>query len=502
MHGTPTNRPARRRRSTARPPRFRVRAWFIVLVAMACLALALAAGFGFLVSRIGVAPRMLAPYLERRMEGHGGWLSDLGRRMAQQMMWLDRGVPQAPLPNAWHIGAQAQAPVTSPAAAAQAVSVASAEQLVQAMQRARAGEVITLAPGRYRLDAGHVAADRPGTAQAGIAVRANVPDTVVIEVTGTEGFVVTAPHSTFENLTIRGVCVPQGDCEHAFHVVGNATHFVALNNTLVDFNAHIKVNGQDKQFPDDELVEGNTLVNTCARQTDNPVTSIDLVAASRWVIRANLIADFVKAGGDGVSYGAFAKGGGRDNRFERNLVVCEARLQGLSGARIGLSLGGGGTGDAYCRDLQCVTEQEAAVLDSNLVMGCSDDGIYVNRAAGSRIEYNTLIDAGGISVRFPQSSADLVANLVDGSIRSRDEGLIHERDNLQTGPTRLYLGLHPVRKLFRDTAAWDFAWLSAAPRAHAGLAAAPDLCGAARPGAATVGAFEDISACLSAGRSP
>ena len=114
-------------------------------------------------------------------------------------------------------------------------------------------------------------------------------------------------------------------------------------------------------------------------------------------------------------------------------------------------------------------------------MGCSDDGIYVNRAAGSRIEHNTLMDTGGISVRFPQSSADLIANLVDGSIRTRDDGLIHERDNLQTGPTRLYLGLHPVREVFRDPSNWDFGWRSEAPRAAGGPGGSTDLCGTARP---------------------
>ena len=110
-----------------------------------------------------------------------------------------------------------------------------------------------------------------------------------------------------------------------------------------------------------------------------------MVGASRWTVRGNLIADFVKAGGDRISYGAFAKGAGADNRFEQNIVICEWQLQGRPGWRIGLSLGGGGSDSEFCRDRACITEQDGGVIDSNLIARCSDDGIYVNRSASSRI---------------------------------------------------------------------------------------------------------------------
>src|SRR5207249_4850273 len=106
----------------------------------------------------------------------------------------------------------------------------------------------------------------------------------------------------------RGVCGQQNNCEHAFHVVGGAHHVVIENNLVTDFNAHVKINGRAGLFPDNGRISNNTLINRSPRRTETPVTPIDLVAASNWSIEGNLIADFVKAGGDFTSYGAFAKG--------------------------------------------------------------------------------------------------------------------------------------------------------------------------------------------------
>src|SRR5690606_6001729 len=128
-----------------------------------------------------------------------------------------------------------------------------------------------------------------------------------------------------------------------------------------------------------------------------PVVPIDLVGASHWRVRANFIHDFIKRDGDRISYGGYFKGAGSANRFERNVVLCELALRGFPGQRVGLSLGGGGTGQDFCRDKRCITEQDGGVIDSNLIGFCSDDGIYINRAATSQIRQNTLLDTGGIS---------------------------------------------------------------------------------------------------------
>ena len=374
------------------------------------------------------------------------------------------------------------------------VAVDSADGLARALGTARSGQVIVIAPGTYRF------AGRRGlwaSAAPGVTVQAARAGTVFLEFDMVEGIVVQAPRWSFAGLHIRGVCARHDGCEHAFHVVGKASGFTARDNTLVDFNAHIKINGAGGSFPDNGLLEANTLHNTGARQTASPVTLIDLVAASGWTVRANRIANFVKAGGDRTSYGAFAKGGGAGNRFERNVVLCEETLRGAPGTRVGLSLGGGGTGPAYCRDRACANEQAGSAIVANLVAHCSDEGIYLNRAARSEIVHNTLLATAGIMLRHPETGALVEGNLVDGRIAAEKGAQWQAVDNLATPLARRALGQHPLRELFAGAATLDLRWRQDAPRRRGPAGGVPDLCAgtALRSGSVAYGAFDD-GACL------
>jgi hypothetical protein len=82
--------------------------------------------------------------------------------------------------------------------------------------------------------------------------------------------------------------------------------------------------------------------------------------------------------------------------------------------------------------------------------------------------HNTLINTGGISVRFVESSANVQGNLVDGLIRTRDGGLLRAADNFDTSASRLYLGVYPVRNLYVNAAAMVFTWSrkTTSPRCH------------------------------------
>jgi parallel beta-helix repeat protein len=467
------------------------------LVAAGVLAVVAGAVVLAAIDHVGRAPRTLAPYIEKRTSGHNPLIENTGRRIAAILTSLDRGSADAvPPPLAWNAGAQPR-PAGQDAGG---IRVATPDDLAAALKTAAPGDVITLAPGRYRFGGKGIPIARPGRADAPIVVRAAQPGSVHIELATLEGFVVAAPYWRFENLNIDGVCPADDDCEHAFHVIGDGHHFASVNNTIRDFNAHIKINGAAGRFPDDGLIEHTTLTATHVRATVKPVTPVDLVAASGWTLRANLISDFVKRDGNQVSYGAFAKGGGRNNVFERNVVWCEQNLRGQPGERVGLSLGGGGTGKEYCRDGRCITEQEGSTLRANLIVGCSDAGIYLNEAAGSRILDNTLFDTTGIDVRYPASSALVDGNLVDGPIRGRDGGVVHLGDNRATPLWRTYLGSHPVRGLFRAPAAGDFTWSGTAPQrdeADEGErpAGALDLCGTRRAAPFVYGAFARFTDC-------
>lgn len=443
----------------------------------------------------GVAPRQLAPYIERRASGHNPMIMRAGQFMAATLQRLDRGEPAIPTPFETSLGFQVYSTRSSTQAGAQHI-VATADLLRAALAVAIPGDTITIAPGVYRFSGSMgIDAGRPGRPGAPIVVRALVPGSVRLEFDLVEGFRVSSPHWRFENLDIRGVCSEDRYCEHAFHVYGGADHFAAVNNTISDFNAHFKINGVRGRYPDAGLIEQNTLGASHPRETANPVTPIDLVGSSNWVIRANVISDFIKLGGNGVSFGAFAKGAGSGNVFERNLVWCERQLTGHPGQRVGLSLGGGGTGKEACRDGRCITEQDRGIIRDNLILGCSDVGIYLNSAADSRVEDNTIVDTAGIDVRFPTSSARLEGNLVDGPIRSRDGGVLHEGDNRTTPLWQVFAGLHPVRSLFADPATGDLRWRGEPPLRDGAAGGRPGLCGAPRPRAHAYGAFDDFGKC-------
>lgn len=441
----------------------------------------------------GIAPRTLGPYLALRSSGHNRLIESAGQLAAGILVTLDRGSVAVAEGPALTIGFQ---PATA-GAASHPLLVSTSAEARQAIAAASAGDTITLLPGTYRFD-GHVDVGAAGRADAPITLRALRAGSVTLEMNAGEGFKVSAPYWRFENLAIRGVCAEDQNCEHAFHVVAGAHHFVARNNTISDFNAHFKINGENGLFPDHGLVEANTLSNGHPRRTGKPVTPIDLVAASDWTVRRNVISDFVKTGGDQVSYGGFFKGAGARNLFEQNVVLCEQRLRGLPGQRVGFALGGGATDRPYCRDRRCVVEQEHSTVRANLIAACSDAGLYLNSAADSKIVHNTLVDTGGIQLRYPETSAQIDGNLIDGSVSGRDGALVRLGDNQLSPLAYAYLGWHRVRGLFVAPAAGDFRWRGEAPRRDAGGAAVPDLCGAPRQGRPAYGAFDDFAACLSA----
>jgi parallel beta-helix repeat protein len=489
---TPQRSGGERRRSSRTPKKMRVWPWLLGLGVLGGVAGAGAALY--VLDDYGITPRALGPYLAKRSEGHNGAVESVGQALQHWLIRVDRG--EQPMRSVeWRSTIGAQPAAVPSQSKGQEVMVSNDVELLRAMAGAQPGQTITLLPGRYLIDHTFDVL-RGGEEGAPVTVRAQTPGSVTVESGTNEALRVQAPYWRFENLTIRGKCRAPVQCEHFFHVSGNAHHFAAVNNTIVDFDAHFKINGDGGKFPDNGLIASNTLRNDSARDSTRPVTPVDLVAANNWRIERNLISDFIKSSGDRISYGAFVKGAGSNNVIAQNIVICEDKLRGLPGQRVGLSLGGGGTGKSYCRDGRCITEQTGGVIRSNLVASCSDDGIYLNAASRSKLIHNTLLDTGGISVRFAESSADIEGNLVDGSIRSRDGGIVHPGDNRQTATARLYLGGHPLRQLFRDATAFDFSWRTPADSRLASNEEAPDLCGAKRPDTPRYGAFEDFSACL------
>jgi hypothetical protein len=220
------------------------------------------------------------------------------------------------------------------------------------------------------------------------------------------------------------------------------------------------------------------------------------VGASDWRVSGNVIADFARGIDGEATYGGFFKGAGENNVFERNLVLCAWKLTDAPGRQIGLSLGGGATDIPLRREAgQTGLEQTGSVIRDNLIAFCGDDGIYLNRAARSLVDHNTLLDTAGIDARFPGTSATVTANIVDGAVRGRDGAALTDTDNAYPFILALFAGMHPQRAFYRDPARLDLAWRRQ-PDSLVMQSGQPDLCGRPRGVQAPQGAFVDFSACL------
>lgn len=415
------------------------RGWFLVAAAAGLLVVLLAATV-FLVSQRGQAllaqastrsPQELIRYTRHRLEGHPTleWVLLPGLR-ALQRRW-ERTPPPGPLPT---LGKGQQSAPLAPSGpeATSVVRVDTAAGLAQALWEVRPGTHVVIAPGRYTFDK-TLRLGQDGRAEAPIRVGALLPGSVRLEFTQVSGIQIDRPHWTFENLDIRGTCARDHDCEHAFHVVGRGAFFTLRNNHIQDFNAHIKVNGLDGEWPDHGLIAFNTLTNRDTRQTDRPVVMLDLVGASHWKVQDNLVTHFAKGLGNQVAYGLFMKGAGEGGRIERNLVICSPAEVSRPGERVGISFGGGGTQPAaVCRTDGCAAfEHRHGLAANNIVAHCNDAGLDINRASDIVLAHNTLINTAGIIARRQPTQARLLSNLLDGNILARDGASLDLEWNLK-----------------------------------------------------------------------
>jgi hypothetical protein len=392
------------------------------------------------------------------------------------------------------------------------VQVRDMDGLRRALKHARAGDEITLAAGLYQFKGHRLSLGENGSRLSPIYLRAENPGAVILELDTLEGFYVDKSFWIFENLRIQGSCGSDSRCEHAFHVVGDAQSVVIRNNELIDFNAAIKVNmvrrGETELLPDFGLVQNNSLYNTRPRQTSNPATPVNINAGSGWVVSANFVADFSKAGGDRISYAGFMKSNSFGGVFERNLVVCHWKLPGNGDTRLGLSFGGGGTGEQFCRGGSCGREHSGGVIRNNIIARCPMDvGIYLNRASGTRISNNLVVGTRGIDVRFPESSAVIENNVIFGRIRDRDGGSHQARENIidsECGWFGSLLGGCPAEALYLDAASGDFRVsdpVLLGTGTFSGLGGEQDFCGTQGMGGAVIGpiAYPAAANCLPTG---
>ena len=245
-----------------------------------------------------------------------------------------------------------------------------------------------------------------------------------------------------------------------------------LDDQLVAFNAHLKVNGEDGAWPDDGLLQFTTLSNSAPRRTALPVSFVDLVGASGWRLTDNHIERTAKDGGNGISYGVCVKGAGEQAHIERNLVVCAPERVSQPGLRVGISLGCGATGKDFCRDGRCDVELSNTVVANNVIAHCNDFGIDLHRARNALVAHNTLINTAGIDARQATTQAVAVGNLLDGRLRARDGARLDAHDNAVAGA---------LDSLLAVPHALDLHWHESSDQTRPTPETERDFCGKRRP---------------------
>lgn len=388
------------------------------------------------------------------------------------------------------------------------VNVSAAAALKTAIANAKAGDVITLAPGTYAIGKS-VWLSKSGTASRPIVIRAaRLGDAkIVLDPSGsaTEGFIVDAPYWIIENLDVTSTCTSANHsaCEHAIHIKGHADNLVVRGNYLHEFNAMIKGGGDlsttPTTFSDDVVIEDNRFQNSSGRVTSNPVTFVDINGGRRWVLRGNRFADAYKDGGNYTSYAAFFKSNSRDGLMENNLVVCKKKVAGgAQDHRRGLSFGGGGSTDPkFCEDSSCVPQHQGGVLRNNIIVNCTDDAAYMNMATDTKIYNNTLHAATGydyaLDLQFAETTADVRNNLMH-------KGIWYRSGTATTGTNVV----QDLSTIFNFTSFGDLTLKNGTPLVNAGAILTDvqkDFCGQARVGQNDIGAVQysaaGSAACLS-----
>lgn len=314
------------------------------------------------------------------------------------------------------------------------VRVNSLRQLQQVLENLGDTKTIVFEPGIYTFSGRSIKLQHEGTEP--VIMRVAEPENTQFIQMNQVAFAIKSANWVLSGFQFKGECAQDKDCEHAIHIVGDADNVSIISNDFTNYNAAIKSNGYSakntdlRQFPDNVSIKHNRFVNQHPRNTKKSVTPIDVVGGDNWQISHNFIADFVKQGGNRITYGAFLKGGGRYGKIHDNVVACKWKLPygSVFDARVGLSLGGGGTGVKYCQSERCVYEHDKGIIKDNLVLNCTNEvALYINKSTNSLVTGNRLISTLGIDAKYTASLADYSNNQLHGNLRLDGSSEVQQR---------------------------------------------------------------------------
>jgi hypothetical protein len=337
------------------------------------------------------------------------------------------------------------------------VSVCSESEILGAISNASPGDAITVCPGTFdfneRID---VQAD--GQASTRIFLRADRPGSVVFNLSHVENFKISGKFWVFENLEVQGACTSDSNCEHAFHIVGDADDLIFRNNEIINFASHVKLNGEvvgngpAKSFPDRTMYINNFWHNTRYIANDAPHNILNLDGGKDHVVRGNIFADYNTSASLPRSASAvYPKASTKGILIEQNLIVCERVRTDGETAR-GIQLGDGAPASICDGDTDqdgsgdCIEngQNQEGIIRNNIVMNCNNGGsaagIMVGSDRDSKIFHNTAINTD------PREAAFYVGHenhdtywryniLEEGFNTNYAVRSLNESDNIQPSPS-------------------------------------------------------------------
>jgi hypothetical protein len=332
------------------------------------------------------------------------------------------------------IDPQACAPLPPPSGTI--VNVSTVSQLENAVNSATSGTTILIANGTYNLDGVYLRIDVPNVTlrsasgnREAVILDGNYQTTEIIQVV--------ASNVTIADLTLREAYY------HPIHVMSSGDAADTLN-TLI-YNVHIIDPGEQAikinpatagYYTDNGMIACSHIELTDAGRPyirNNCYTGgIDAHQSRGWIIRDNLIEGFWCSSGLS-EHGIHLWRGCRDTTVERNVLKNNAR-----GIGFGLTTDPGGRTypDNPCPTASGYVDDYGGMIRNNFVYANSislynseygfDCGICVWNSCNARILHNTVYTAdpahtfSAIEWRFPNTTATLINNLVNGQMRERD----------------------------------------------------------------------------------
>ncbi len=307
--------------------------------------------------------------------------------------------------------------------AARIVYVSTYASLRDACQTALPGDTIVIASGTYTITGATriMISNRPGP----VLVRGATgnPADVVIRGQGQDNSAVqmvfnldNASRWTFRDLSVRD------SYYHGFKF-DHTSADCALINVVMRDHGESGVKGTSDPaagtYPDRLLIDSCDIGFTqTTGGTRSVVEGVDGVGVNDWIIRNSRFVNVQKNGNP--AYAIFTKGNSSNTIIEGNR---------FENCFIGASFGGGGTAAQFFRDNDQTYEHRNGIIRNNIVVRCSDAGIYINKGVNCRIYNNTLFECVlTIQLRFTQTTGDVRNNLVRRASSNPNEPVVRLRD--------------------------------------------------------------------------